>query len=85
MGTVAWQATALAVAAVVVGVPAGIALGRWTWRLVADSVGSVSPAIVPVAVVLLVVPATIIIANVLAGGPAWTAARVRPNEALRVE
>jgi len=85
MATVAWQATALAVVAVAVGVPGGVALGRWTWRLVADNVGSVSPAIVPLGAVLLVVPATLVVANLLAGGPAWAAGRVRPSEALRVE
>ena len=79
------QATALAVVAVAVGVPGGVALGRWTWRLVADNVGSVSPAIVPLGAVLLVVPATLVVANLLAGGPAWAAGRVRPSEALRVE
>jgi hypothetical protein len=85
MGTVAWQATALAAVATAVGVPAGIVLGRWTWRLVADNVGSVSPAVVPIGVVLLIVPATLIVANALAAGPAWTAGRVRPTEAPRVE
>jgi hypothetical protein len=85
MATVAWQATALAVVALIVGVPVGIALGRWSWRLVADNVGSVSPSIVPIVALLLVVPATLIAANALAAGPAWTAGRVRPSEALRVE
>ena len=83
--TVSWQATTLAVGAVVVGVPCGVALGRWTWHLVANSVGSVSPPIVPVAAVLLVVPATVLLANLLAGGPAWAAGRDRPAEALRTE
>jgi ABC-type antimicrobial peptide transport system permease subunit len=83
--TVAWQATAVAVGAVVVGLPCGVALGRWTWRLVARSIGSVSPPIVPLAAVILIVPATLVFANVLAGGPAWTAGRVRPAEALRSE
>jgi putative ABC transport system permease protein len=85
MATVAWQATALAVIATAVGVPAGIALGRLSWRLVADDVGSVSPSIVPIVAVLLVVPATLIAATALAAGPAWTAGRIRPSEALRVE
>jgi hypothetical protein len=83
--TVAWQATTLAVAAVVIGVPAGIALGRWTWQLVADGVSSVSPAVVPLTVVLLAVPATVLLANVLASGPAWIAGRIRPADALRAE
>jgi ABC-type lipoprotein release transport system permease subunit len=85
MATVAWQATALALVAIAVGVPAGVVLGRWTWRLVAENVGSVSPSIVPIGAVLLVVPGTLIVANALAVGPAWTAGRVRPSEALRVE
>jgi len=85
MATIAWQATALAVVAVAVGIPAGIALGRVSWRLVADNVGSVSPFIVPTGAVLLVVPVTLIVANALAAGPAWSAGRVRPSEALRVE
>ncbi len=85
MATVAWTATALAVVATAVGVPAGVALGRWTWRLVADNVGSVSPPIVPIGAALLVVPAALIVANALAAGPAWTAGRVRPSDALRAE
>jgi hypothetical protein len=85
LATVAWQATALAVPAVVVGVPSGIALGRWTWHLVATSVGSVSPPIVPLAAVLVVVPATLLVANLLAGGPAWAAGRVHPARVLRSE
>ena len=39
----------------VVGIPAGVLLGRWTWRLVAQKVGSVSPSVVPVLAVLLVI------------------------------
>lgn len=83
--TVAWQATTLAVAAVVLGVPGGIALGRWTWRLVASGAGSVSPPVVPLAAVLLVVPATLVVANVLAGAPGWAAGKVHPAEVLRAE
>jgi putative ABC transport system permease protein len=85
MATMAWQATAIAVSALLVGVPCGIALGRWTWRLVADNVGSVSPSIVPLAGVLLVIPITLFVANLLASGPAWAASRVRPADALRAE
>jgi ABC-type lipoprotein release transport system permease subunit len=82
---VAWQATILAVGALVIGVPGGIALGRWTWRLVASNAGSVSPAVVPLAAVLLVIPATLVVANLLAGGPAWAAGRVQPARVLKAE
>jgi hypothetical protein len=83
--TVAWQATILAVGAVVVGIPGGVALGRWTWRLVASSIGSVSPPIVPALVVLLVVPATLVVANLLAMGQGLAAGRVNPAKMLRSE
>jgi len=83
--TVAWQATALAIGALVVGVPAGIAIGRATWRLVADGLGSASPPIVPALAIVVILPATVLVANLLAGGPGWSAGRVRPAEALRAE
>jgi hypothetical protein len=83
--TVAWQATTLGIAAVVIGIPVGIVVGRWTWRLVADSVGSISPPLVPLTAVLLVVPVTLLVANLLASGPGWTAGRVHPAEALRAQ
>ena len=82
--TVAWQAAILVVVALVVGMPAGVALGRWTWHLVADNIGSVSPPVVPIAV-LLVVPATLLIASLLAAGMGWAASRVRPATTLRTE
>ena len=85
VATVAWQATALAAGALVVGVPCGIALGRWTWDLVAGGVGSVSPPIVPLVGVLAVGAATLLVANLLAGGPGWAAGRVPPAEVLRAE
>jgi len=83
--TVAWQATILAIGALIVGIPVGVALGRWTWRLVANNAGSVSPAVVPLAAVLVVIPATLLVANLLAGGPAWAAGRVQPARVLKAE
>jgi hypothetical protein len=83
--TVAWQAATLAVGAVLLGIPAGIALGRWTWRLVATNAGSVSPPIVPIGLVLAVIPATLALAILLATRPAWTAGRVQPARVLKAE
>jgi predicted lysophospholipase L1 biosynthesis ABC-type transport system permease subunit len=45
--TVAWQATTFALLALLVGVPLGVAGGRWAWRLVADQLGVVSGPVVP--------------------------------------
>ena len=83
--TVSWQAAAIILPAIVIGIPAGVVLGRWTWRLVADNVGSVSPSVVPIEAVLLVVPAALVLAGLLAVAPAWTAWRVHPGETLHSE
>lgn len=85
IGAVAAQATIIAAAALAIGIPSGVAVGRSVWRVVADGIGSVSPPVVPVAAVLLMLPATLVVANALAGGPAWSAGRVRPAELLRTE
>ena len=44
---VAWQATSFALLALLLGLPLGIAGGRWAWSAVASGIGSASPAIVP--------------------------------------
>jgi len=85
VATMAWQAAAASAVAVAAGVPVGVVLGRWVWRLVASSIGSVATARIPSAEILLVIPATILVAMVLAAGPAWLAARTRPAAALRAE
>jgi len=82
---VAWQATALAAAALAAGLPLGLLAGRWAWLVFAGSAGVGSQADVPVTLVLLVIPVTLIVANLLAAVPGWTAARVRPALILRSE
>jgi len=82
---VSWQAIALAAAALLAGLPLGLLAGRWAWRLFADSAGVGNQADVPVSLVLLVIPATLILAVLLAALPGWTAARTRPALILRNE
>jgi hypothetical protein len=83
--TTAWQGTAFVAVALVVGVPLGIGGGRWVWQLVADQLGVVSAARVPLPGMLVVVPAALLVANLAAAIPGWLAARIRPAEALRTE
>jgi hypothetical protein len=84
-GAIAWQATLLAIAGVVVGVPLGIAAGRLAWRWLADDFPiAYVPPLAALAVVL-VASVAILVANALAAGPAHVASRIRPAEALRVE
>jgi hypothetical protein len=83
--TVVWQATTLAVLALVVGVPAGIAAGRWIWLAVADQVGVVPEPVLPAALLAVVAAATVLVANLVAAVPAWMAARTHPATVLRSE
>jgi ABC-type antimicrobial peptide transport system permease subunit len=82
---VACQATTLAIVAMLIGLPLGIAAGRWAWILFAHQLGIVPAPIVPILVVLLLVPGTLIVANIVAVIPATLAAHVRPAKALRAE
>jgi hypothetical protein len=83
--TVAWQATALAAIAVAIGIPLGAIAGRWGWNFFAGQLGVVQVAVVPIVAVLLIAPATLAVANVMAAIPGRLAARTRPAEALRSE
>jgi len=82
---VAWQATTVAVVALGVGVPVGLAAGRWAWTVFAAQVGVIDQPVLPVSGVLLAVPAAIILANLLAAIPGRVAARLRPALVLRSE
>ena len=80
---VSWQATTVALTGIVIGVPAGIAAGRFIWRAFATSLG-VPPAPVVVAwVIAAMALGTLITANTLAAGPALVATRSRPASLLR--
>jgi hypothetical protein len=83
--TVVWQATTLAVLALVVGVPAGIAAGRWVWLGVAERVGVVPEPVVPAQLLAVAAAATVLVANLVAAVPAWMAARTHPATVLRAE
>jgi ABC-type antimicrobial peptide transport system permease subunit len=83
--TVAWQATTIAFIALAIGVPLGVMAGRLSWALFADRLGVVSDPATALAGVLLVFPATLVLANLVALGPALFARRTRPAQILRAE
>jgi ABC-type lipoprotein release transport system permease subunit len=82
---VSWQTTTVALVGIVIGVPAGIAVGRAVWGLFAHSLGVLSVTEVTAWVIVAVAAATVDVANVLAIGPAIVAARSRPASLLRSE
>lgn len=83
--TVAWQATTLVVCSLVVGLPVGLAAGRWVWTRFADGLGVVPEPRVPWLAIALLVPAAVLVANTVAAVVAAVAARTRPALVLRSE
>jgi ABC-type lipoprotein release transport system permease subunit len=82
---IAWNATTVVVAALAIGLPVGVVAGRWTWTYVASQLGVLPRPTVPLGLVLLFIPAALLVANLVAAGPALAAARVRPASVLRSE
>ena len=68
LGTVAWEASAFAAVALLIGLPLGVIAGRWAWAVFASAAGVSTAATVPLATVLLAIPATLLAANLIAAG-----------------
>jgi hypothetical protein len=82
---IAWQASAVIIVSVVIGLPLGLAAGRTAWTLVADQLGVVVKPIVPWPLVLILIPSALLLANLIAAGPALVAGRIPPASVLRSE
>jgi len=82
---VAWQSVVLAVVALVIGVPAGILIGRLGWSLFATNLGVVSVPVVAWLPAMAAIPVTIAVAVLISIGPALAARRTRPAAVLRAE
>jgi len=79
------QATFVGLVGLLVGLPLGIALGRWLWVLFAHQVYAVPTPTVPVATLVLVAIVTIVLVNVVAVLPGRSAARTPPALVLRAD
>ena len=84
-GAVAWQATITAIAGLVIGVPLGIAAGRWLWLAFARQLSAVPDPAVPVLSLAVTAAAALILANLVALEPGWRAARTPAAVLLRAE
>lgn len=84
-GAMAWQASVLAVLAALIGVPLGLVAGRWAWIVFAYRLGVPARPVLPIGAALAVLPATVLLANVVAAGPAWLAGRTQPAVVLRTD
>jgi ABC-type lipoprotein release transport system permease subunit len=79
------QATLTVLAGSIVGLPIGVAVGRQSWALVADGLGVVDSPVLAWALLGGTVALGLAVANLVATGPAFVAARLRPAVALRSE
>lgn len=82
---ITWQTTLTLLIALAIGVPLGIATGRWAWRGFAASLGVVPVAVVPVLLLAAGGAALIAAENLLALMPATIAASTPPATTLRTE
>jgi hypothetical protein len=80
-----WQASTVAVIAIALGVPIGIAAGQAIWRAFAVSLGVVPAPVVHAWPIAVIAAGVLVTANVLAAIPAVSAARSRPGRVLRTE
>jgi predicted lysophospholipase L1 biosynthesis ABC-type transport system permease subunit len=83
-GTIGWQAAALALVGGGVGLPHGIAAGRWVWSSVADGLG-VAPRPEVALPLLLVVPAAVAVAAGVGAALGGLTGRSPAAVALRAE
>jgi hypothetical protein len=81
--TVSWQATTLALIGIVVGVPLGVVVGQAVWNAFADNLGAVPVAVVPIWLVVTLSLGVLVVANLLAIGPALVATRAKPARLLQ--
>jgi len=79
-----WQVATVTAVALVIGVPLGIAAGRWAWQLFANQAGLPPDPVTPLSV-LWMIPATLLAAALVALPPARSVARVPAAATLRSE
>jgi ABC-type lipoprotein release transport system permease subunit len=82
---VAWQATTVAAIGALVGVPLGVAVGRFGWNLIARDLGVAADPVTPLGLSLLAFPIAVLLANAIAVLPARRAAGTLPALVLRAE
>jgi hypothetical protein len=79
------QGTAIGLFGLVVGIPLGLAVGRWGWRAIADRVPLSDIPPLALVAALLLIPVTLIVANVLALWPGRVTLSHLPADELRAE
>ncbi|MGC2485630.1 MAG: FtsX-like permease family protein [Acidimicrobiales bacterium] len=85
MSTIAWQASVAGVIGIVLGLPLGILTGRSLWIVFARYIDAVPQPTVPLLSMIVVVVASLVLANLVAAMPGRNAARTSTAQVLRGE
>jgi len=80
-----WQATTFSLLPLALGVPLGLVAGRLVFGLLADSVGAVPSASIPLLWLMAALAAFVALANAVAAVPAQRARRLAPAPVLAAE
>jgi ABC-type lipoprotein release transport system permease subunit len=83
--SIVWQGTTITVIGLVIGIPLGVLLGRFAWRLVADGIGISTASTIPLIAIALLIPVAIVLVDLLALIRANAPARAHPALALQAE
>jgi hypothetical protein len=83
--TVAWQATAIAIVGLAIGVPLGVLTGRFAWGFAAHNIGVRDVPIIPPFALLALAAIVLLAINALAYFPAGAASNIRAATALSAE
>jgi ABC-type lipoprotein release transport system permease subunit len=83
--TVLWQGALALLVTLAVGVPLGIAGGRWLWSRFARDIGIDPTPTVPTVLLLTAVAVVLVVGAVSALAPGLAAAATRPADAMRAD
>lgn len=80
--SVRWQAITIGVASLTLGIPGGMLLGRWVWRLLSSNIGLSAAPVSELWPLVVVGVGVISVTVLLSVVPGWRALRTRPSVAL---
>ena len=83
--TIGWQAGTIAATGLIIGIPAGVLVGRTAWRAIAESLGVSPDSEIPWLVIAVLTLGTFVLTAIVTIVPGRRASRTHPAIVLRAE